>query len=64
MASIETSKSLGTYVDPGRSRVMLGEWARIWLQGQTQLKPTARERYEGVIPVHIDPTWAHVPLAP
>lgn len=62
LAGIEAAKGSGSYVDPARARVRLGEWAKIWLAGQTQLKPTTRERYEGAIRVHIDSVWAQVPL--
>jgi len=33
------------------------------LAGQTQVKPTTRERYEGVVRKHINPTWRNVKLS-
>lgn len=62
LATVETSKNNGTYIDPTKAKITVGEWAQTWLTGQTQLKPTTRERYAGAIRVHIDPTWATVPL--
>jgi integrase len=62
LANVETSKDTGDYVDPARAKLTVGEWAQTWLTGQTQLKPTTRERYAGVIRVHIEPRWASVPL--
>lgn len=61
--SVESSKNTGSYVDPSLARITVGEWAQLWLAGQTQLKPTTKERYEGVIRKHIDPTWKNVKLS-
>ena len=63
LASVENSRVDGTFVDPALSRLTVGEWTKRWLQGQTHIKPTTYERYEGIIRKHIDPTWAHVKLA-
>ena len=49
LTGIETAKDTGTYVDPMRSKVAVDEWAWIWHQGQTQIKPTTRDRYAGII---------------
>ena len=57
LTSIESSKLSGSYVDPARSRVTVGEWADRWLAGQAHLKPTTRERYEGIVRKHIRPRW-------
>ena len=32
----------------------------MWLHGQTHLKPTTYDRYEGAIRKHINPIWAEV----
>lgn len=63
LATVENAKNTGTFVDPALSRVTVGEWSQRWLNGQTQLKPTTRERYEGVVRKHIQPTWSHISLA-
>jgi len=57
-AAVET----GTYVDPRRSRLTVGELAATWLAGKVNLKPTTRARYENVLEVHVLPRWAAVPL--
>ncbi|PZS13811.1 MAG: site-specific integrase, partial [Pseudonocardiales bacterium] len=63
LTSIESSKLSGSYVDPARSRVTVGEWADRWLAGQAHLKPTTRERYEGIVRKHIRPRWSSTKLA-
>ncbi len=63
LAAVENAKYTGGYVDPALARVTFGDWATQWLDGQTQVKPTTRERYEGALRKHILPTWGHVKLA-
>ena len=57
IASVESAKLTGTYVDPALSKVTVGEWADRWLAGQAHLKPTTRERYAGIIRKQIKPGW-------
>jgi Phage integrase, N-terminal SAM-like domain len=57
------SKLTGSYVDPARSRVTVGEWADRWLAGQAHLKPTTRERYAGIVRKHIRPRWGTTRIA-
>ena len=40
----------------------VGEWGRQWLAAQTQLKPTTRERYRGLLARQVLPTWERLPL--
>ena len=63
LAGVESSKVIGTYVDPALARVTVGEWAQRWLDGQAHLKPTTRSRYEGILRKHIHPKWDRVMLA-
>ncbi len=63
LATVESSKSTGSYIDPALSRITVGDWAELWLDGQTQVKATTHERYEGVVRKHIQPMWSHVKLA-
>ena len=35
----------GTYVDPGRAKLTVGELADVWLTGKINLKPTTRARF-------------------
>lgn len=63
LVSIGSALEDGTYVDPSLSKVTFGDWSRVWLDGQVQLKPSTRSRYEGLLRVQVLPTWATVPLA-
>ena len=63
LASIESTKVNGTYVDPALAKVTIGEWAERWLDGQAHLKPSTRSRYEGILRKHIHPKWDRVRLA-
>src|SRR5690348_7957628 len=63
LASVESAKVVGTYVDPALAKVSVGEWAQRWFDGQAHLKPTTRSRYEGVVRKHIHPKWDRVKLA-
>jgi integrase len=63
LASVESAKVVGTYVDPALAKVTVGAWAQRWLDGQAHLKPTTRSRYEGVVRKHIHPKWDRVQLA-
>jgi integrase len=63
LASIESSKVTGTYVDPALAKVTVGQWAQRWLDGQAHLKPTTRSRYKGILRKHIHPRWDRVRLA-
>jgi integrase len=63
LARVESAKVVGSYVDPARSKVTVGDWAVRWLEGQVHLKPTTRSRYEGILRKHIRPRWDRVPLS-
>lgn len=63
LASVESAKVTGTYVDPALSKVTVGDWAQRWLDGQAHLKPSTRSRYEGIVRKHIHPKWDRVMLA-
>lgn len=63
LTTIENSKLTGAYIDPSLSRLTVGEWAERWLAGQAQLKPSTRERYAGILRMHVEPTWGKVRLA-
>ncbi len=62
LASVESAKFTGSYVDPALAKVTVGEWARRWLDGQAHLKPTTRSRYDGILRKHIRPKWDRVKL--
>jgi integrase len=55
LASIEIDKSRGTYIDPSKTRVRLGDWLDGWIASRSDLRPTTRERVVGIIDRHIRP---------
>src|SRR4051812_41932249 len=63
LTGVEGAKLSGTYVDPTRSRVTVGDWADLWLEAQADLSATTRNRYEGIIRTHIQPRWGTVRLS-
>jgi len=54
---VTTAVTTGSYVDPGRGRITVGEWAQRWLATKVDLKPTTRRGYAGAIKTHIVPRW-------
>ena len=60
--TVTTAVQIGTYVDPRRSQLTVGEWSRIWLEAQGHLKPSTRERYAGLLRSHVLPQWESVQL--
>ena len=52
----------GTYVDPTRAKLTVGELAHVWLAGKVNLKPTSRARYADVLKTHVLPRWGNVAL--
>jgi hypothetical protein len=63
LTSVESSKLIGSYIDPALARVTVGDWSMRWLAGQAHLKPSTRERSAGIIREHIEPKWSRVKLA-
>lgn len=59
---VTTAVHTGTYADPKRGRVTVGEWAPRWLNGQAHLKPSTHERYAGILREHVLPAWSTVQL--
>jgi integrase len=62
-ATVEAAKNAGTYVDPARARLTVGEWAEKWLAGQAHLKPSSYERSAGIVRTYVVPTWGQVRLS-
>ena len=60
---VTTAVTTGMYVNPGRSRVTVGEWSRRWLDTKVDLKPSTKARYEGLLRVNVLPRWGDVRLA-
>jgi integrase len=62
LATVESRKLEGSYVDPNRSNVTVADFARQYMAGKINLKPTTRAAYESIISVHIVPRWGNVQL--
>ncbi len=63
LATVTTGLTDGTYCDPARSRVTVGEWAADWSASRSDLKPKTFASYESLLNTRVLPTWAPVPLA-
>jgi integrase len=62
LTSVESSKLTGTYIDPARAKMTVGEVAALWQSGKVNLKATTQARYAAALTVHIEPHWKDVPL--
>ncbi len=63
LASVESSKNVGSFVDPALAKVTAGKWAQTWLAGQAHLKPSTHARYAGILRAHVLPQWGPVKLS-
>lgn len=63
LASVETAKLRGEWLDPVLGRMTFGKWAERWLTGQSQLRPSTHNRYGRILEHQILPWWERVPLA-
>src|SRR3954466_1321110 len=50
------------WVDPGRSKVTVGEWADPWMAGRVHLKPKTLSSYRSLLVTRVLPRWNTVPL--
>jgi hypothetical protein len=62
LTTIGSTKLSGSFVDPARSRVTLGEMAEKWCASKINLKASTRARYNSALNTHVLPRWARVPL--
>jgi hypothetical protein len=63
LASVETAKTRGEWFDPALGRLTFGKWSASWLAGQSQLRPSTRNRYERILHHQVLPWWEKVPLS-
>lgn len=63
MTTVEGATLTGTYIDPKAAQVTVGLWAQRWLDAQTHLKPSTRERYAGILREHVVPRWGSTRLS-
>jgi integrase len=61
--STESAKMSGTFVDPVRAKITVGEMAKKWTASKVGLKPSTRARYAAAMDDHVLPRWQKVPLA-
>lgn len=59
---IEASMHRGSWVDPKRGRIRLGEFAEKWLADQHHLKPKTLNDYEHVVAARLIPALGTTPL--
>ncbi len=62
LTSIESTLHAGSYVDPSRGRVTVGEYAERWLAGRTALKPKTISSYLSLLNNRLLPRWGTVRL--
>lgn len=62
LAKTEVDKSRGAYIDPSKSRVLVGEWLDSWMESRSDWRPTSRERARGIVELHIKPQLGRYPL--
>lgn len=58
-----TAVTTGMYVDPGPSRITVGDWVQRWIQTKVDLKPSTKARYEGILRGNVLSQWRDVRLA-
>jgi integrase len=61
-AEIETRMATGSYADPSRARVLLGDFAEQWLAGRVRLKPKTVEGYRSLLDNRVLPRWGALSL--
>ncbi|WP_019181147.1 tyrosine-type recombinase/integrase [Microbacterium yannicii] len=57
LATIETSKLRGEWIDPARSRVRFAEIAEAWYDSKIRVKPSTRSGYRNSLDKHVLPQW-------
>lgn len=62
LAATEIDKSRGTYIDPSKARVRLGDWLDRWLASRSDLRASSRERVRGAIERQIRPKFGRYPI--
>jgi integrase len=59
----EVAKHNGSWIDPGRGRILFSEWVEKWQPSQVHLRPSSRARDESYLNTHILPRFGNVPLS-
>ena len=62
LALLEGQLAHGTWIDPERAKVTLGDYAEAWIAQRPGLRPRTIELYRGSLKRHITPYFGGVPL--
>jgi integrase len=57
LATVESKKADGTYIDPSGARVTVRRLGAEWLAGQTHLKPSSTAVVESAWRLQVEPAW-------
>lgn len=60
--TVEADKLRGIAIDPRRSRVTVEAWCREWLASRSDIRPSTRRLYTGIIDKHVVPTFGPTQL--
>ncbi|MEY9853076.1 integrase [Leifsonia sp. EB41] len=57
LASVETKKATGEYIDPTAARATVDRLGAAWLASRSHLKPSSAYVYESAWRLHVEPRW-------
>lgn len=57
LASVETKKATGEYIDPTAARATVDRLGKAWLSSRSHLKPSSAYVYESAWRLHVEPRW-------
>lgn len=57
LASVETKKASGEYIDPTAARATVDRLGKAWLASRSHLKPSSTYVYESAWRLHVEPRW-------
>ena len=63
LASVESRKNVGGWIDPRRGRLTLAAWVEVWARSIVHLKPSTLSGYESLLNRYILPGFGSVALA-
>jgi Site-specific recombinase XerD len=59
LASVETKKATGEYIDPTAARATVDRLGTAWLASRSHLKPSSAYVYESAWRLHVQPRWGN-----
>ena len=59
---VETELAHGTWTNPDRGKITVGQWAETWLQSKVDLRPSTLVRLHSVVKTHVIPEFGKYPL--